>query len=86
MQCPSLSQVVFDSESIRQSVCNLCVTIHMSVQQSSDEFYAELQRRNYTTPTSYLELISSYIQMLDEQGGSVNLQVSDGSRHGVWAV
>ena len=29
----------------------------------SDRFYNELKRRNYTTPTSYLELISLYIHL-----------------------
>jgi len=42
----------------------MCVEIHTSVSEMSDVFYEELRRRNYTTPTSYLELINLYISML----------------------
>lgn len=33
----------------------------------SEAFYNELRRRNYTTPTSYLELIKIYLEMLKTQ-------------------
>mmetsp|Transcript_46773 Transcript_46773/g.83798 ORF Transcript_46773/g.83798 Transcript_46773/m.83798 type:complete len:4084 (-) Transcript_46773:846-13097(-) len=67
-------KVEFDNDGIRNSVCELCVSIHLTVQECSEEYYAELQRRNYTTPTSYLELISSYMTMLAEQSASLELQ------------
>lgn len=37
------------------------------MKDASDEFYNELRRRNYTTPTSYLDLIKTYIEMLSKQ-------------------
>jgi dynein heavy chain len=37
------------------------------VKDASEAFYAELRRRNYTTPTSYLDLIKTYIEMLTLQ-------------------
>ena len=45
----------------------MSVQIHNSVTDMSEEFYNELRRRNYTTPTSYLELIKTYIEMLKIQ-------------------
>ena len=45
-------------------VAQMCVEIHTSVSTMSEVFYAELRRRNYTTPTSYLELINLYLAML----------------------
>lgn len=45
----------------------MSLEIHESVKQQSDEFYEELRRKNYTTPTSYLELIKTYLDMLKYQ-------------------
>uniref|UniRef100_A0A8C3XVL9 Uncharacterized protein n=1 Tax=Chelydra serpentina TaxID=8475 RepID=A0A8C3XVL9_CHESE len=39
----------------------------MSVTEMADRYYAELRRRYYTTPTSYLELINLYLSMLGEK-------------------
>lgn len=33
----------------------------------AEQYYAELRRRYYTTPTSYLELINLYLAMLQEK-------------------
>lgn len=41
--------------------------IHETVKAKSEVFYAELRRRNYTTPTSYLDLIKTYIELLGKQ-------------------
>ncbi|KAK7201222.1 dynein heavy chain [Novymonas esmeraldas] len=53
----------------------LCVSIHVDVQEASEQFYGELRRRTYTTPTSYLGLLMSYRQLLEEQDRSVSAQV-----------
>ncbi|KAA6380272.1 MAG: putative dynein heavy chain [Streblomastix strix] len=37
-----------------------CVHMHLSVEQASARFLSEMKRHNYTTPTSYLELLNSY--------------------------
>lgn len=47
-----------------ETLCRLCVEIHRSVADASDEFYEELRRKNYTTPTSYLDLLKTYKDML----------------------
>ena len=41
--------------------------IHTSVEESSERFWEELRRRVYTTPKSYLDLISLYINTLDKK-------------------
>jgi dynein heavy chain len=45
----------------------MCVEIHTSVQGMAKRFYEELRRYYYTTPTSYLELITLYLKMLAEK-------------------
>jgi dynein heavy chain len=55
------------SDEMRQKIAQMCVEIHTSVGQMATKFYAELRRRYYTTPTSYLELINLYIAMLQEK-------------------
>ncbi len=45
----------------------MCMEIHTSVSDMADRFYAELKRRYYTTPTSYLELITLYITMIKDK-------------------
>jgi dynein heavy chain len=37
------------------------------VEEASTRFYAELRRHFYTTPKSYLDLISLYLQLLQER-------------------
>lgn len=41
--------------------------IHQSVEAMSDRFLNELRRKNYVTPTSYLELLSTYRKILTER-------------------
>jgi dynein heavy chain len=45
------------------------------VSLASDDFYAELRRKNYTTPTSYLDLIKTYKEMLAYQRGIVPVKI-----------
>lgn len=44
-----------------------CVHTARSVEEASTRFYAELRRHFYTTPKSYLDLISLYLQLLQER-------------------
>jgi dynein heavy chain, axonemal len=64
------------SEEIKTSLATMCVQIHQDVQDVSAEFFEELRRHNYTTPTSYLELLNSYTKMLDEQSTTVINQIN----------
>ncbi|ORY38879.1 hypothetical protein BCR33DRAFT_853838 [Rhizoclosmatium globosum] len=55
------------SDDMRDKISSMCVEIHASVGATAKRFYAELRRRYYTTPTSYLELINLYTAMLHEK-------------------
>lgn len=50
---------------------DLCVDMfkimHQSVEHKSKKFLDELRRRNYVTPTSYLELLNTYKNVLQER-------------------
>eukprot|EP01041_Mallomonas_annulata_P001585 gene1585-3062_t len=52
------------SEEVRTSVVHMCGFVHRSIEDLSVRFYNELRRRIYTTPKSYLDLISLYMNML----------------------
>ena len=45
----------------------ISVEIHISVHEESEKFFQELRRRNYTTPTSYLELTKAYIELMKQE-------------------
>jgi dynein heavy chain len=48
-------------------IVKVCVYIHQSVERKSKQFYEELRRYNYVTPTSYLELLMCFIKLLTEK-------------------
>jgi len=50
-----------------EPLCHMCVKLHRGVEEMSDRFLSEFRRHNYTTPTSYLELIKLYTAMLAQQ-------------------
>lgn len=54
-------------EDYREGVVDMCVFIHQSTTRLSHEFLAKLHRHNYVTPTSFLELISTYKTLLDRK-------------------
>eukprot|EP01028_Stygiella_incarcerata_P004265 TRINITY_DN1920_c0_g2_i1.p1 TRINITY_DN1920_c0_g2~~TRINITY_DN1920_c0_g2_i1.p1 ORF type:complete len:4143 (+),score=1128.32 TRINITY_DN1920_c0_g2_i1:148-12576(+) len=58
-----LDDVDFDGD-IREGIVDLCVHIHRSVEDTSQRYLEEQHRHNYVTPTSFLELISTYKTLL----------------------
>ncbi len=50
-----------------QNICDVAVKIHRSVEVSTAQYFKEVRRHNYTTPTSYLELLQLFQTMLQEQ-------------------
>ena len=51
-------------QDVRGAVVDLCMLIHKSVQDLAEVFLRQLQRHYYVTPTSYLELIQTYKELL----------------------
>ena len=52
------------SQELKSKVANICVDIHSSVSDATKQFYEELRRHYYITPSSYMELIRIYSRML----------------------
>uniref|UniRef100_A0ABI7Y3R0 EF-hand domain-containing protein n=1 Tax=Felis catus TaxID=9685 RepID=A0ABI7Y3R0_FELCA len=59
------------SEEIREGCINMCKSFHTSTIDLSTSFFVELQRYNYVTPTSYLELISTFKLLLEKKRSEV---------------
>jgi len=71
-----LSVVDFSEDQDQQSkilegLCAMASVIHTSVTTKADTFFAQLKRRFYVTPKSFLELLSLYLSMLKEKRGIV---------------
>eukprot|EP00744_Colponema_vietnamica_P002637 GILI01004106.1.p1 GENE.GILI01004106.1~~GILI01004106.1.p1 ORF type:complete len:1989 (+),score=654.53 GILI01004106.1:157-5967(+) len=62
-----LAHLDVPKEEVRTALATMCVTIHTSVKNISEVFFQRLRRYVYTTPKSYLDLISSYLHMLEEK-------------------
>lgn len=52
---------------LQSGIVSACVFIHQSVERKSLHFYDELRRYTYVTPTSYLELLNTFIRILGEK-------------------
>ncbi|GBF98747.1 dynein heavy chain axonemal [Raphidocelis subcapitata] len=50
-----------------EGVVSCCVAMHRSVEARSRRYYEELRRYNYVTPTSYLELLTTFLRLLGEK-------------------
>uniref|UniRef100_UPI00398F1DFB dynein axonemal heavy chain 7 isoform X1 n=2 Tax=Pristiophorus japonicus TaxID=55135 RepID=UPI00398F1DFB len=59
------------SEEIRLCCIEMCKSFHTSTIELSETFHTELQRYNYVTPTSYLELISTFQILLETKRAEV---------------
>lgn len=62
-----LASVSLPSESVRTALVDMCSIVHTTSNDFGDEFLSQLQRHVYTTPKSYLDLISLYLKMLQEK-------------------
>ncbi|XP_015609892.1 dynein heavy chain 7, axonemal isoform X2 [Cephus cinctus] len=51
----------------RTACIEMCQTFHTSTQELSGEFLRHARRHNYVTPTSYLELINTFKDLLDKK-------------------
>lgn len=56
-----------------RSVCiEMCQVFHSSTEMLTHEFYLRLKRRTYVTPTSYLEMISTFKQLLGRKRDEIS--------------
>lgn len=54
-------------QEVKDGLAEMCMKIHISVEETSERFWESLRRRVYTTPKSYLDLISLYLKVLEEK-------------------
>lgn len=55
------------TDTTREGCISMCKSFHTSTINLSASFLSELQRYNYVTPTSYLELISMFKHLLQRK-------------------
>ena len=58
-------------DTVKEGCVEMCKEFHQSTRKLSERYLATLQRHNYVTPTSYLELISTYKTLLAKKRRSV---------------
>ena len=58
-----------------EKLSKMSVEIHADVNEFSEKFFEELRRRNYVTPTSYLELLKLYIDMMKQQQNVLPMKI-----------
>lgn len=54
------------------TLSTMCNKIHRTVELETTRYFSELKRYNYTTPTSYLELIKLYVDILKKQQAKIS--------------
>ena len=59
---------------VRNQVMSVCVYMHQSVRECSVKYLAEARQHNYVTPTSYLELITTFKSLLASKTQEVLVQ------------
>ncbi|CAK9199554.1 unnamed protein product [Sphagnum troendelagicum] len=60
----------------KANVCKVFVIIHKSVVDMSQKMYLQVKRKNYVTPTSYLEFAKGYRTLLKEKKNQLQNQAS----------
>jgi dynein heavy chain len=70
-----LGEIEFPSEEIMEAIAQNMAETHLSIADANTEFRELERRHNYTTPTSYLELISFYKGLLGKKQGAIKDQI-----------
>eukprot|EP00960_Hanusia_phi_P013114 383004-Hanusia_phi.AAC.2 len=60
---------------VRERCVEMCIEMHVSARKMSEKFFTETRRRNYMTPTSYLELIGTYKTLLGVKRENVTMLI-----------
>ena len=66
-----LREIEFPTDEIRDAIANHMANVHLSIDKANNDFKERERRYNYTTPTSFLELINFYQQLLDKKQGAI---------------
>ena len=71
-----LNEVDFPSDEIRDAVGAHMSYVHLSIGEANKDFLLQERRNNYTTPTSFLELINFYKLLLGREQGKIVNQIT----------
>lgn len=63
-------------EGVRESIALHMAEVHLSIGEANERFLAEERRHNYTTPTSYLELIKFYKDLQGKKTLKITEQIN----------
>jgi len=70
-----LAEVDLPNQELRESIAMNMSTTHLSIAAANKEFLEMERRHNYTTPTSFLELINFYKSLLGKKIGGITNQI-----------
>jgi dynein heavy chain len=70
-----LAEIEFPEEEIRVNIALHMAHVHLSIGEANQEFLMAERRHNYTTPTSFLELINFYKMLVDSKRGKISEQI-----------
>ena len=71
-----LAEIEFPTDEIRAAIGAHMAEVHLSIGEANLEFLAAERRYNYTTPTSFLELINFYKLLLGKKRGKITDQIN----------
>ncbi|KAJ1485018.1 dynein heavy chain and region D6 of dynein motor-domain-containing protein, partial [Baffinella frigidus] len=77
----TFADIEFPDDSTKDGIVSMCGDIHKGVEAASIRYKDELRRFNYVTPTSYLELLSTFRKVLQEKRdeiGTAKMRLSVG--------
>jgi len=66
-----LADVELPHEELRDAVSQHMAQVHLSIAEANADFLRAERRYNYTTPTSFLELINFYKLLLGKKRGRI---------------
>jgi dynein heavy chain len=70
-----LADVEFPKEELAESIAHHMAQVHLSIGEANLDFLQQERRYNYTTPTSFLELINFYKMLLGKERGKITEQI-----------
>lgn len=72
-----LKEIELPSEEIQQSLAKHMAYVHLSIDEANERFKQQMRRNNYTTPTSFLGLISFYKKILGQKQGAIVEEIAN---------
>lgn len=71
-----LAEIDLPKDELRGIIAEHMAKVHLSIGDANAIFLKQERRYNYTTPTSYLELINFYKQLLEKKRGKITEQIN----------